>query len=67
MGKPTTKRTKYVVSFTLEIEGQEPEEAVDEAITAVVDEELSAHSNGGTRCGVRFYDASLFTVRRDDE
>ena len=41
------------------------ENLIEEAVTAVLDEELYAHDgvDGGTRCGVKFADATMFSVK----
>lgn len=61
------KTTKYTVTFVLEVEGLEESDLVDEAVTAVIDDEIDVHSDGGTRCGVRFTDASMFKVEPVEE
>jgi hypothetical protein len=64
-------RAIYKVTFNLEVE-LTPEEArrheegldegneliVEEAVEAVLDEELATHRDGGTRCGLHFGDVT---------
>lgn len=45
------KCRSYNVTLCIEIEGAEPEELVEEAITTCIEEAVAA---GGMRCGVRF-------------
>jgi len=78
MKKTTTKpaRAVYRVTFDLEVvltdeevqrhkagldEGNEL--IVEEAVTSLVDEELSGHRDGQTRCGVPFADAHGFSAK----
>jgi hypothetical protein len=56
------KTKKYQVTFTLEVEDDDSAEVVEEAVTAIIDEEIRGHEEGGTRCGVRFHDAAMFEV-----
>jgi hypothetical protein len=60
---------RYDVTFTLTVEKvddgdpRDDELLVEEAVTALVDEELAAHVGGGTRCGAKFVDATIFETR----
>jgi hypothetical protein len=70
------KRAVYQVTFELEV-ALSPEEIerhekgfddgneilVEEAVTSVIDEELYAHRDGGTVCGLNFKDAHSFEVK----
>lgn len=53
----------FDVHLTLTIDttsdrGRDADEGLlEEAITQMVDEEIAGHTAGGTRCGLRFYDA----------
>jgi len=77
--KAKPARAVYRITFDLEV-NLSPEEAerhrkgldegneliVEEAVTAVIDEELSQHGDepeAGTRCGVSFHDATMFSAK----
>ncbi len=42
---------------------QAAEMLVEEAVTVILDEELYGHSDGQTRCGLNFKDASGFKAK----
>jgi hypothetical protein len=65
MAKRNAKRTRYEIVLTIETDRPEAEELVEEAVTAVIDEEImSLRSSGGSRCGLRFVDALNIRARR---
>jgi len=66
--KPARPRAVYQVTFNIEIDvaPEDVEHAsdsnvlVEEAFTSLMDEELHAHRDGGTLCGLNFKDAHSF-------
>lgn len=74
VAKPLERRVRFAITFTLDVEDPYPatldeldEDSliVEEAITALIDEELHAHEAGSKRAGVRFLDALNITARRE--
>lgn len=63
MATNNKKTTKYQVTFVLEVEGDQPEEIVEEAVAAVIDGEIHGESR---RCGMRFHDAHFFSVEKGE-
>ncbi len=69
--KPARPRAVYQVTFTLEIadspetgrRSDDDDVLVEEAVTALIDEELYGHNDGQTRCGLNFKDAHSFEAK----
>ncbi len=71
--KPARPRAVYRVTFTLEValssedmeryKNDDDDVLVEEAVTALIDEELYGHNDGQTRCGLNFKDAHSFEAK----
>ncbi len=71
--KPARPRAVYQVTFTLEValssedmeryKNDDDDVLVEEAVTALIDEELYGHNDGQTRCGLNFKDAHSFEAK----
>lgn len=55
-------KQRYEVTFTIESDTEHPEVLIEEAVAAVIDEEI--FDDEGTRCGVKFTDAVDFRVSK---
>lgn len=62
----TAPTRSFKVTIWLEVDGDATEELVEEAVTSLLDEEIFSMKDGGTRCGVRFYDASDCQIEADE-
>lgn len=72
-------RAVYQITFELEVNipldkesprpsaravAESQEGIVEEAVTTLIDEELAGHGDGlGTRCGLSFHDATMFSAK----
>ena len=70
--KPARPRAVYQITFTLEIavspetvgrRSDDDDVLVEEAVAALIDEELYGHNDGQTRCGLNFKDAHSFEAK----